>query len=276
MERKTLLLFLVADVKTKNQELRTKLRTPENNVDNTRTKADNSPKPYKKPVLYHSCLELMNNGHNESGKYEIAPFPNSTKTVYCDQDTYGGGWTVFLRNKHSLVTFDKNWNEYKSGFGNIEYDFWLGNEYLYNITTLHNSHSSKTVELYVSIVDLNDKIYYAKYNNFAILSEASKYTLHVPHHSKGTMGDSLERHNNMKFTTKVSHNDNGEVFFWNCASRNNGCQWWFDDCSNYGSILTHMYYDKNSKRDIAALKWFSLHKNRDNLKSATMMFREKL
>ena len=183
---------------------------------------------------------------------------------------------MFLRNKHSLVTFDKNWNEYKSSFGNIEYDFWLGNEYLYNITTLHNSHSSKTVELYVSIVDLNDKIYYAKYNNFAILSEASKYTLHVPHHSKGTMGDSLERHNNMKFTTKVSHNDNGEVFFWNCASRNNGCQWWFDDCSNYGSILTHMYYDKNSKRDIAAPKWFGLHKNRDNLKSATMMFREKL
>ena len=80
MERKILLLFLVADVKTKNQELRTKLRTPENNLDNTRTKADDSPKPYKKPVLYHSCLELMNNGHNESGKYEIAPFPNSTKT----------------------------------------------------------------------------------------------------------------------------------------------------------------------------------------------------
>ena len=112
------------------------------------------------------------------------------KTVYCDQDTYGGGWTVFLRNKHSLVTFDKNWNEYKSGFGNIEYDFWLGNEYLHNITTLHNSHSSKTAELYVSIIDLNNKIYYAKYNNFAILSEASKYTLHVSHHSKVTMGGS--------------------------------------------------------------------------------------
>ena len=144
----------------------------------------------------------MSNDHNESGKYEIAPFPNSTKTVYCDQDPFGGGWTVFLRNKHSLVTFDKNWNENKSGFGNIEYDFWLGNEYLYNITTLHNSHSSKTVEFYVSIIDLNNKIHYAKYNNFSILSETSKYTLHVSHHSKGTMGDSLERHNNMKLTTK--------------------------------------------------------------------------
>ena len=108
MERKTLLLFLVADVKTKNQELRTKLRTPENNVDNTRTKAGDSPKPCKKPILYHSCLELMNNGHNESGEYEIASFPSSNKTVYCDQDTCGGGLTVRLGNKHSLVTFDKN------------------------------------------------------------------------------------------------------------------------------------------------------------------------
>ena len=74
-----MLLFLVADVKTKNQELRTEFRIPENNADNTRTKAGDSPNPCKKPILYQSSLELMNNGHNESGKYETAPFPSSTK-----------------------------------------------------------------------------------------------------------------------------------------------------------------------------------------------------
>ena len=97
-----------------------------------------------KPNIFRSCLELLNNGYTKSGKYEIKPYLNATKTVYSDQDTEGGGWTVFfLRNPHGLVIFDKNWVEYKNGFGNMEYDFWLGNEFMYNVTKLYNSHISK-------------------------------------------------------------------------------------------------------------------------------------
>ena len=280
LERTFLLSFLVADVKAKNQELRTELSTLKKNVDDTRPKFDDSVKRNtdddkypSKPVLYRSCRELMNNGFNKSGKFNVAPLLNFTKTVYCDQDTFGGGWTVFLRNKYSTVTFNKNWNEYKNGFGNVDYDLWLGNEFLYKVTTLHNSHSSKTVELYVRITDLDDEIYYSKYNNFAILSEDSKYTLHVSHHSKGNMGDSLERHNNKKFTTMDSDNDNN----WrNCAVYNRGYPWWFDECSYYHSILTFMYYDDSNNKYKAGPKWFHLHNNRNSLKSATMMFREKL
>ena len=100
-----------------------------------------------KTNIFRSCLELLNNGYTKSGKYKIKPYLNVTKTVYCDQDTEGGGWTLFLRNAHGLVTFDKNWVEYKNGFGNVEHDFWLGNEFLYNVTKLYNSHMCKTVEL---------------------------------------------------------------------------------------------------------------------------------
>ena len=286
LKRTFLLSFLVTDVKTKNQELRTELGVLKNNVYDTRTKSDDSDNTNtgndkypsnnnngNKPTLYRSCLDLMNNGINKSGKYNVAPLSNFTKTVYCDQDTFGGGWTVFLRNKYSTVTFNKNWNEYKNGFGNVMYDLWLGNEFLYKVTTLYNSHSSKSVELYVSITDLDDKTYYSKYNNFAILSEDSKYTLLVSHHSEGNMGDSLELHNKKKFTTKDNDNDN---HFRNCAVYNNGYPWWFDECYFYQSLLTFMYYDKQNSKYKAGPKWYRLHNNRNSLKSATMMFREKL
>ena len=89
---------------------------------------------YCKKNIFCSCLELLNHGFTKSGKYEIKPFLNVTKTVYCDQDTEGGGWTVFLRNAHGLVSFNINSNEYKDGFGSVEYDFWLRNEFVYNAT----------------------------------------------------------------------------------------------------------------------------------------------
>ena len=119
-----------------------------------------------------------------------------------------GGQCFFLRNEHGLVTFDKNWVEYKNGFSNMEYDFWLGNEFMYNVSKLHNSHISKTVELYVIVTDEDDQSYNAMYKNFAILSENPSYTLQVSQSFNGTLGDSFYNHNNMKFSTKDKDNDN--------------------------------------------------------------------
>ena len=155
-----------------------------------------------KPNIFRACLDLLNNGYTESGKYETKPYLNATKTVYCDQDTEGGGWTVFLRNAYGLVTFNKTWIEYKNGFGNVEYDFWLGNEFMYNVTTLYNTHISKAVDLYVIVADEDDKSYSAIYKNFAILSENTSYTLQVSDCFNGTLRDVLYHHNNAKFSTK--------------------------------------------------------------------------
>ena len=218
-----------------------------------------------KRKIFYSCLELFNSGYTKSGKYDVKPFLNTSKTVYCDQDTEGGGWTVFLRNAHGLVTFDKNWTEYKNGFGNVKSNFWLGNEFMYSVTKLCNSHVSKPIELYVMVTGENDQSYYAMYKNFAILSENTSYTLQISHYLNGTMGDALAYHNNTKFSTKDKDNDEGIDY--DCAKVNGGYGWWYKYC--FWAALTRMAYDKANYRYKPAPWWYR------GLKNATMMFREK-
>ena len=225
-----------------------------------------------KTKIFRSCLELLNDGYTKSGKYDIKPYLNVTKTVYCDQDTEGGGWTLFLRNAHGLITFDKKWVEYKKGFGNVEYDFWLGNEFLHNVTKLYNSHISKAVELYVIVADEDGGSYYAMYKNFAILSENTSYTLHVSQYFNGTMSDALTYHNNMKFSAKDKDNDNRPG---NCIEEFHGFGWWYNSC--YEAVLTYMVYDTANHRYRPAPRWQYIHNDPyRNLKNATMMFREKI
>jgi len=33
---------------------------------------------------------------------------------------------VIQRRKFNKVDFDRNWNDYKNGFGKLDRDFWLG------------------------------------------------------------------------------------------------------------------------------------------------------
>ena len=223
----------------------------------------------RKTNIYRSCLELLNCGFIKSGKYEIKPFLNVTKTVYCDQDTEGGGWTVFLRNAHGSITFNKKWNYYKDGFGTVEKDFWLGNEFMYNATKLYNSHVSKSVELYILVASTDNKTFYAMYKNFSILSEATNYTLQVSNFLKGTMGDAMKYHNNVKFST--TDRDNDDVNTVNCADKYGGYGWWFKRC--YKALLTRKWYGNELT---PAPEWFFVYNDYRALKNATMMFREKM
>ena len=153
----------------------------------------------------------------------------------------------------------------------MEYNFWLGNEFIYNVTKLYNSHVSKTVELYFIVAATDDLSFYTMYKNFAILSEATSYTLQLSHHFRGTMGDALEYHNNMKFLTKDKDSDQGSG---NCANFHDGCGWWYKNC--YHTVLTRMKYDTVHSRYRPALQWYFIFNNYNTLKNATMMFREKI
>lgn len=49
-------------------------------------------------------------------------------------ETNGGGWTLIQRRKVGLSSFNRDWKQYKKGFGTIRGDFWLGNENIFRMT----------------------------------------------------------------------------------------------------------------------------------------------
>ena len=143
------------------------------------------------------------------------------------------------------------------------------------MTTLYNLHESNTTQLYISLVDKANAIFYVKYNNFAVFSENEKYKLHVSGHMYGTAGDSLAYHNNMKFTTKDQDNDKHPSA--NCAVAVNSIGgWWYNYCLEAQLSSTFKdTYDAKRHAYTPGPVWKKVHNNVDPLKSAIMMFREK-
>ncbi|XP_062568341.1 ryncolin-2-like [Saccostrea cucullata] len=78
------------------------------------------------------CKDLCEEGQTTSGVYDIYPYSTLTIpiSVYCDMTTMGGGWTAIQKRVDGSVIFEKNWTEYKNGFGSPEQNVWVGDSLL--------------------------------------------------------------------------------------------------------------------------------------------------
>ncbi|GFQ81104.1 techylectin-5A [Trichonephila clavata] len=162
------------------------------------------------------CSEILAKGFKESGVYNIWPTAGKSIKVYCDMETEGGGWTVIQRrgNFWKQHNFHQNWQSYKVGFGNINRDFWLGNENIYNLT------NQGTWEIRFDLTDKLGEARYAVYNNFRIEDENFDYTLRIGNY-RGNAGDNFKFHNGKKFST-TDRGDNRD-----CSNINKG-GWWYN------------------------------------------------
>ncbi|VDI62418.1 Hypothetical predicted protein, partial [Mytilus galloprovincialis] len=62
----------------------------------------------------------------KDGVYNVYPNGGSNpKAAYCVIRN-GIKWTVIHRRYDGSVDFDRTWEEYKQGFGNVKGEFWLG------------------------------------------------------------------------------------------------------------------------------------------------------
>lgn len=151
--------------------------------------------------LVRDCSELQRNGITLSGVYPLRLPSRNIINVWCDMELGNGGWTIIQRRQDGSINFTRTWDDYAFGFGNPNSEYWLGNENIYRLTTYMN------YSLRVDLWDWEDNHVYALYDYFHVDSEKEFYRLKIEGFS-GNAGDAMSRyHNNMKFSTIDSDND---------------------------------------------------------------------
>ncbi|XP_021164931.2 fibrinogen like 1B [Fundulus heteroclitus] len=196
-------------------------------------------------VYDKDCSELFDRLRSPSGFYRIRPkVQQEPFLVYCDMED-GGGWTVFQRRRHGKVDFNRDWVDYRDGFGDFKLwndEFWLGNERMYTLLSGKNL-------VKIDLMDWDGKKSYAYYENFRITDEADKYRLQYGQYS-GKAGDALTGGggmveqwsgclSGMQFSTRDQDNDR---FFQGSCAKENQAGWWFNRC--HAANLNGKFYRK--------------------------------
>lgn len=143
--------------------------------------------------------------------------------AYCEQNFLGGSWIVIHRRFDGSVDFNRNWVEYKEGFGEPSGEHWMGLDKIHKIT------QSADHELLVVLKDFDGRAKMALYDGFDVDNEKAKYKLAVGKFVHGDAGDSFSMTNGVRFSTIDQDNDmlaNGS-----CAKFFQS-GWWFKNCMN--------------------------------------------
>ncbi|XP_016961774.1 fibroleukin-like [Drosophila biarmipes] len=179
-----------------------------------------------------------------------------------------GGWMIFQRRIDGSENFNRGWKQYKTGFGNIKREFFIGLEKLHLITKAHRC------EVSIELRDASGNRRFALYDQFEIGSERESYNLKVVGNYSGTAGDSLKYHEKAKFSTYDRDNDSHTD---NCAKHHHG-GWWFKKCAT--SSLNGKYYKSGKKPEGKdyGIFWGSWNRDYDyniSLTHAVMMIKPK-
>lgn len=90
---------------------------------------------------------------------------------------------VIQRGINLSLTFSRNWEDYKNGFGFLSSEFWIGNDKLSYLT------NQALYELRIDITPCNGSSFYVNYNSFRISDEWSKYALASVGNFTGDVGE---------------------------------------------------------------------------------------
>ncbi|KAJ8041319.1 Tenascin-R [Holothuria leucospilota] len=129
---------------------------------------------YQQPEYPRDCREVYAHcsSDNSSGVHTIKPdgYPTPFE-VYCENQMLSGGWTVIHRQTDGSLTFKRNWEDYRNGFGFLSSEFYIGNDKLSYLT------NQAVYELRIDMVLSNGSHFYVNYNFFRISDEWSQYAL---------------------------------------------------------------------------------------------------
>jgi hypothetical protein len=93
------------------------------------------------------------------------------------ETTPGMGWTILQRREDGSEDFYRNWTDYKTGFGNLSGEFWLG------LDKIHRLSASGQNVLRVDLETFEDETANAIYELFSVGNENEAYILNVGKYS---------------------------------------------------------------------------------------------
>ncbi|XP_074538231.1 angiopoietin-related protein 7 [Halichoeres trimaculatus] len=211
----------------------------------------------------YDCASLYSKSYKISGEYKLPKdefLGTPELTVFCDMETNGGGWTLIQRRKVGLTSFNRDWKQYKKGFGSIRGDFWLGNDNIFRLTR-------QPSVLRIELEDWEGQTRYAEYGFFNVGNELNSYKLFLANYS-GNAGDSLRYHNNTNFSTMNKDNDKCVD---DCAALRKG-GYWYNCCTD--SNLNGVFYRYGEHiKNSDGITWYGWHGSYYSLKRVEMKVR---
>jgi ficolin len=174
--------------------------------------------------LIHTCVAADCNAilaagpSKPSGVYTIHAATPHPHQVWCDMDTDGGGWTVFLARLDGSVDFNRELASYQQGFGDAHGEYWLG------LDTLHALTSSRQYQLRADISDWEGASVFSVHESMVVAGEAKAYNLTVGDLKKGEGGKGLSNSDGMTFSAKDIDRDIAPHV--HCAQKYKGGFWY--------------------------------------------------
>ncbi|XP_043235819.1 microfibril-associated glycoprotein 4-like [Amphibalanus amphitrite] len=188
--------------------------------------------------------------------------------AYCDFSD-PAGWTVLQRRQDNptQLSFARQYDDYRYGFGQLNSEFWWGLEYMWLITSRHD----RVYELKIELGDWVGATRYALYGQFSVSSHEGRFRLYAANYS-GDAGDSLTYHNGMQFSTEDEDNDQNSAN--NCGGIYTS-GWWYRSC--HESNLNGIYYGNNNPTaDQKGVVWSAWHGFYYSLKDVVMKIRPRV
>ncbi|XP_054904837.1 angiopoietin-related protein 4-like [Poeciliopsis prolifica] len=171
--------------------------------------------------LARDCQDLFAQGQRVTGVYMIQPDNSKPFSVLC-QMTPDGGWTVIQKRQDGSQNFNQLWESYRTGFGNLNGEFWLGLDHIHSIS------KQGQYVLHVELSDEAGRRQAARYW-FQVDGEERQFALHLDLDPSSGVQEGIESTGASGLPFSTADRDNDLDADANCAALLSG-GWWFSSC----------------------------------------------
>ncbi|ALC40062.1 maker579 [Drosophila busckii] len=184
----------------------------------------------------------------------------------CESRLEGDGWTIIQRRLDGRVSFDRSWQEYRDGFGDLRGEFFLG------LQKIHKMTQAQPHELYIYLQNFKYATKTAYYSNFTIGSEQQGFELSHLIYGKMycTLDDSVMTNRCIKFTTYDRDNDN---HYWGNCAKEFGGGWWHNApfVQPFSNLNGQVNKQLDCRKSMKGIVW-----DNEQFKSSIMMIRPEI